>query len=231
MPLPIGPAVSRQEATVEQARREIHNEAVLRSNVSLVLKAAAEFVDLSSWYAGRTNGPVPPRVPAKAETVLVSGAAQEPRTAPFAANASGSISIGEAVEKTRALGVEIPDDVHFLTNDNLVPKGADATYMVPGRVHPSKVYTWESFYNRFGVIPVKVRPEVLESDEHAVAVISHEMFELNHLRRLFAESRSGKMTATELGGMVNAGIDNNLHDRAWNFADEMVRLLRSGGQK
>ncbi len=160
------------------------------------------------------------------EAVTVAGTAQNPRTAPYAPNAAGPRTIGEAVAHARSLGVEIPDDIQFFAREGMVPEGADATYLTPGRVPPDKVYTWESFYNRFEKIPVKVRPEVLASDEHAVAVISHEMFELNNLRRLFSESPSGQMTATELGGNINPGIPGNLHDRAWDFADQMVKRLR-----
>jgi hypothetical protein len=61
--LPIGPAVTRQEATVEEARREIHNEEVVRSNADLGVKASQEFTEIFAWYAGRTKGVAPPSRP------------------------------------------------------------------------------------------------------------------------------------------------------------------------
>ncbi len=75
--LPLGPAVHRQEATVEEARKAIHEEAVVRDNAELALKAASEFVWIFSFYAGRTRGTAPPLKPAGAAAI----AAQKVATA------------------------------------------------------------------------------------------------------------------------------------------------------
>jgi hypothetical protein len=160
-----------------------------------------------------------------AATITVSGAAQFPRSAPFAKNASGPRTIDEAVELAKQQGIEIGDDVAFYAKGD-VPAGADAVYLSPRQAAAGEVFTWESLQNRFGQVPVRVRAEVLESDEQIVAVFAHEMHEINSLRRLFEEG--GSMTGGQLGRLINQGIKGNLHDQAWDAADAAVRRLRGG---
>jgi len=91
---------------------------------------------------------------------------------------------------------------------------------------PNKTITWKDFYNRFGAIPVQLNPSVLNSDEAIVAVLGHEMHELNALRDLFEESPNGRMKATYLWRLVATGIKDNLHDKAWDVANDLVEKMR-----
>lgn len=68
---------------------------------------------------------------------------------------------------------------------------------------------------------------LFHSDEAIVAVIGHEMYELNLLRRLFEES-GGAMTYRRLHYLISPGIKGNLHDQAWDVADRLVASMRKG---
>jgi hypothetical protein len=72
---------------------------------------------------------------------------------------------------------------------------------------------------------VRVAQPMFESDEAIVAILGHEMHELNNLRRLFEES-GGAMTYRKLYYLINPGIKGNLHDQAWDVADALVAAMR-----
>jgi hypothetical protein len=74
---------------------------------------------------------------------------------------------------------------------------------------------------------VRIRRSVLESDEAIVAVMAHEMFELNALRALFEHRET--IPGSEIIAMVRTGVRRNLHDRAWDAADALVRVTRQEG--
>ncbi|WP_437597398.1 SpvB/TcaC N-terminal domain-containing protein [Sorangium sp. So ce590] len=156
----------------------------------------------------------------------VRGTAQSPAMAPYAKNATGPRTVEEAIELARSHGVDIPDDIAIKVTSTAVPEGADASYLVLKEVRPGQSFTWESLQNRFGQVAVRIRPEVLESDEHAVAVLAHEMHELNSLRSLFEEAADGRISAQRLGQLINPGIKGNLHDQAWDVADKTVQAMR-----
>lgn len=74
-------------------------------------------------------------------------------------------------------------------------------------------------------IIVHVHSSVFESDEAIVAVLAHDMHEINGLRKIF-EERGGYVRAGDLHRLINPGIKGNLHDQAWDVADGLVRRMR-----
>jgi hypothetical protein len=48
---------------------------------------------------------------------------------------------------------------------------------------PGQRVSWNQFYNRYDNIAVKVSKDILDSDEAIVAVMAHEMHELNRCAR------------------------------------------------
>lgn len=68
--------------------------------------------------------------------------------------------------------------------------------------------------------------DILQSDESIVAVMAHEMHELNGLRDIFAVRDT--ISAEELRRLILPGFKRNLHDHAWDVADELVLKMRSG---
>jgi hypothetical protein len=88
--------------------------------------------------------------------------------------------------------------------------------------------TWREFYDRdLDELVVRVSDSVFQSDEAIVAVLSHEMHELNELRRILDES-DGAISMQRLHNLINPGIARNLHDQAWDVADRLVLAMRKG---
>ena len=73
-----------------------------------------------------------------------------------------------------------------------------------------------------GVV-VRVRPDVMESDEAIVGVLRHEWYELENLARLNEES---VMTKRDVNTHTIQKVRGNLHDQAWDVADLEVRIMR-----
>ena len=74
-------------------------------------------------------------------------------------------------------------------------------------------------------MPFRIWQGILNSDEAIVAVFAHEMYELEQLRSLL---QHGKTTIDEFIGLTCSGNPGNLHDEAWEFADNLVERMRRG---
>lgn len=159
--------------------------------------------------------------------VSVVGRGQSPRMR-WAKNPAGQVRApSEVLELARRHGVEIPDDIRFFAVDaKRLPPDTFAQYMARD-FRPGQLVRWEDLHNRFEEVAVKLSKDILDSDEAIVAVIAHEMHELNSLRRIMDES-GGAIRAERLHNLISPGIKGNLHDQAWDVADEMVAKMRKG---
>ena len=97
------------------------------------------------------------------------------------------------------------------------------TFMEPAG---TTIYWSSLFHKRTGKIPFLIREDVLRSDEAIVAVIGHEMFELEAMRRAF-----GDKGAPIERWLAESYPDNegNFHWQAWAYADELIAKMRKGG--
>jgi len=137
-------------------------------------------------------------------------------------------TIEEAKEIARKW-VSIPDDVDFFEDeDDDLPE--DMKARGPRVTKPAgSVVFWSDLVNSLtGKVPFLVRPEVLKSDEAIVAVFAHELFELEALRGLL---KKGKTSIELFIGHTCPGNPGNLHDEAWNYADELVERMRKEEDK
>ena len=157
--------------------------------------------------------------------------------ASWTVNAAGRRSIDE-VRNVVADYVRIPEDVEFFeaepeelagTVEDLAAGREMETARIAGVTEDAEGYVyWRDHYNRFGKIPILINPEVLISDEAIVAVVVHEIYELEQLRRMFASRRIQRMRGDDYLGHIRPGDRGNLHDKAWEMADEAVRKMRRG---
>jgi hypothetical protein len=151
-------------------------------------------------------------------------------------NAGGqhrSIDEAKAVAKDYAV---IPDDVEFFeaepgelrgTLEDLAAGRPMETARIAAVTEDAEGYVrWSDHYNRFGRIPVLINPDVLRSDEAIVAVLVHEMYELEELRRMFASGNRQRMRGDDYLAHVRPGDPRNLHDKAWDVADDAVLSMR-----
>jgi hypothetical protein len=161
------------------------------------------------------------------EIVEIRGYAQGPRIK-WPKNPDGAIrTADEAVEIARKNGVTIPDDILLKkTSGKFLPDSTYAEYFRVRSTDPGKLISWEDFYNKdLDQLLVRIEHSVFESDEAIVAILGHEMHELNNLRHLFEEN-GGVMTYRKLHYLINPGIKGNLHDQAWDIADQLVTAMR-----
>lgn len=103
-----------------------------------------------------------------------------------------------------------------------------------GSFASTKLYRWENLHTQAdedaeAKIVIKLREDVLESDEGIVAVLSHELFELAELEKLFETERT--MTGQKLIELVGPGRPGNLHCQAWDHADAMVDAMRANARE
>jgi hypothetical protein len=162
------------------------------------------------------------------EVIEIRGYAQGPRLK-WAKNPDGSIrTVDEAIEIARKNGVEMPDDILLRkVSGKFLPNNTYADYFRVTSNDPGKIIRWEDFYNKdLDQLLVRVEQSMFESDEAIVAILGHELHELNILRRLFEES-GGTMTYRQLHYLINPGIKGNLHDQAWDLADQLVYAMRN----
>jgi len=155
------------------------------------------------------------------------GTAQNPRMAPYSINRDGLKTTFEATTLAKSKGIEIPDDILIVFMKNWKRSDVDAEYFYQLRTYrPDDWVKWCDFYHpKTGKIPVRFNEAILNSDESIVAHIAHEMYELNSLRQIF-EEEDGKILARDLYRLITSGIAGNLHDKAWDIADELVRAMR-----
>ena len=139
-------------------------------------------------------------------------------------NPDGRRTIEEAVAIAKKYGVVIPEDVAFIVDDYAK---LDHTKTARGpdiKQRPSHhLVTWREFYNIDNKVPFFIRPDILDSDEAIVAVIAHELFELEKIRRLL--EKRGR-TVEYLIAETCPNNPGNYHDRAWDFADKLVAKMR-----
>lgn len=139
-------------------------------------------------------------------------------------NSSGSRrTIEEALVIARDNGVNIPDYVHFSIDTlKLIPAGCYAKTTTFKEPEGTMIYWSCLFHKKTHKIPFLIHEDVLTSDEAIVAVIGHEMYELEKLHEMFSEGAPIDHWLNETSG------DNpeNCHSDAWDYADELVARMR-----
>jgi len=138
-------------------------------------------------------------------------------------------TIEEAKEIARLHGVRIPDDVDFFEDeDGDLPENMTARGPKVTKLAGSVVY-WSDMLNSLtGKVPFLVRSDILNSDEAIVAVFAHEMYELEALRGIL---KDGQTPIEHFIGHTSPGNPGNLHEQAWDFADDLVERMRKGNSK
>lgn len=166
------------------------------------------------------------------EFITVTGYAQHPRVYPWVKNPDGMVrSVDQALEIARVHGIEIPDDILLRkVKGKMLPDNTYALYFQRHGRDPKKLVRWEEFYDKhLDELVVRIDEMVFHSDEAIVAILSHEMHELNELRRIFEEA-GGAINMQKLYNLINPGIARNLHDQAWDVADQLVMKMRTGAK-
>ncbi|MBI3409597.1 MAG: hypothetical protein HY040_14750 [Planctomycetes bacterium] len=157
---------------------------------------------------------------------MISG--QSPRIQ-WQRNPEGQIrTIEEAKAIAKQWGVAIPDDVNFF-EDELKELHETFTACGPRVDKPagSTVYWNDLVHDKTGKVPFRVWPGILGSDEAIVGVLAHEVFELEMLRPLLEQ---GVTMIEDFIAHTRPGNPGNLHDRAWDLADEIVQRMRTKGK-
>ncbi|MFF3877184.1 hypothetical protein [Streptomyces sp. NPDC001978] len=159
----------------------------------------------------------------------------------FRPNPDGPRTLSEAVALAKSKGVQIEDDILIRLDNSL---SADEFALYGNQVRSTQRVGWTDLTGtirqpKSGVRPtywtaqpieeetmvmvVRLRPDVLESDEAIVAVLAHEMHEINYLRTTL--SGDVRMSAASYHGLVNDKV-GTLHLQAWKVALALVDKMR-----
>jgi len=149
-----------------------------------------------------------------------------PKVTDWKKNTSGCRSLEQAISLLEDNGIILPEDVEIVIYDDELPPDVLATYLLPSRCSKDTHYSWASLLlNRYGQVPIKVRPCVFESDEQIIAVVSHELHELASLREYFANNET--VSATRILSLISTDTRiKNFHCLAWQHADQAVLEFR-----
>jgi hypothetical protein len=157
----------------------------------------------------------------------LAGTATFHQTEPWSGPRSGTRTLygpTGALAFAKQHGIEIQDDVRFVVEPAFIPSNAWAVYFrLKNLMNVRNFIQWTDFYTQ-GKIWVRIRPEVLMSDEAIVAVLGHEMHELNALRLLFARN-NGVQRSQELYLLIDSA-HGVLHHEAVAAGDALVLSLR-----
>lgn len=158
---------------------------------------------------------------------MIIGAAHYSKSRPWAKNPHGARSLEEAISLARQWGVAIPEDVEFYVGEDssIDDPNVEASYFAYDATGDAEI-TWSQIRNIRGNFAIRIRQRVLESDEAIVAVFAHEIYEIERLRQLFA-ANGGRLTVRTRGELVASNVPGNLHDRAWEAADQLVQRMRA----
>ncbi len=151
---------------------------------------------------------------------------QSPRLT-WTPNPGGKIrTIVEAVAIAERYGVVIPEDVSFSV-DELGDLGPDRLACGPRVDKPEgSIVRWSDLvHDRTLRVPFRIWSGILQSDEAIVAVLAHELYELEQVRPLLQQ---GNVTIEAFIAMTCPGNPGNFHDEAWDVADRLVEQMRRG---
>ena len=152
-------------------------------------------------------------------------------------NIDGARTIDQAKAIAESHGVYIPDKVKFrpVSDEYLDDNGldVDAYYGNFKNVQSITLITWRpqpkafSLTDKDGIFTIFIRESILKSDRAIVAVMEHEISELEGLQ--FAIAKKGGISAAEYKRLVEPGHKDNLHWEAVDRGDELVREMIKNG--
>lgn len=141
-------------------------------------------------------------------------------------NSDGPRSIEQVASLLEANDIIVPRDVRFVRYDEL-PHGVGASYLLTHLCSNNTQFDWNSLLNRYGEVPIKVAPSVLDSDEEIISVLSHELFELELLRGHLASN--GTVSGSQINLLISTETTNkNFHCLASQHGDRAVLKFRQG---
>ena len=151
-------------------------------------------------------------------------AGQHPRRR-WRANPDGLLlSIEEAVAIARQHGVDVPDDVEFFIDesDELDEQHTARSSRV-SKPSGARMFRSDLVHPLTNKVPFRIWAGILLSDEAIVAVLAHEVHEVNSLRPLLQE---GILSIDDYIHHTEPGRPGNFHDQAWDVADRLVDKMR-----
>jgi RHS repeat-associated protein len=202
-------------------------EIALRVAMSTALPVVGEGVSLGVSRLKNALKTEPP------PNVDLTGAAQSPRvrTNPDAVPRNEPYKPEDALKLLNSQGVDSSNMTLRVVgrgsrDEMFIPPNAEAAYGTYLAKRPINTQVKESeLFAVEDTAVVFVRARVLQSREDILQTLSHEAYELNALRGLFARSK-GAMTTGDYLRLIQPEIPGNLHDKAWAFSDAILRMSR-----
>jgi hypothetical protein len=145
---------------------------------------------------------------------------------------TGPLTLKQALAFVRSRGVTVPRYLLWcvaehegLSLQECGLAGADATYYRTDEQVTNADFRIDwSDLERKGRIPVWIRAEVLESEDHVLYVFSHEIYEIKQLKRVFLQNK-GSLSLRRLSYLIDPENDGAIHADAVNYSDDLVEKL------
>jgi len=146
-----------------------------------------------------------------------------------APNPGGEVrTLPEALEIAEKAGVNVDSETFDFKLKSDLPSNVGAEYGFLRDVDPRSpvIIKMDKFFYRLpdGRIMIRVNPNILSSDVNIVGTLAHETHEALSVEAEFI-NQGKQMRADVLNRLVNSET-GTAHAEAWNFADELVRILR-----
>jgi hypothetical protein len=144
---------------------------------------------------------------------------------PWRPNRDGARTIEQAKAIfEKQTGQKVPEWVKIVA-DPKVPNDRHAEYVIKKDVVAERPMTGKQLIKEG--VTMRLRPDVLESDEAIVAVLRHETYELENLALKLERE---PMTNLQVHDALRPGKLDNFHDQAWDIADlEVLRMRAAPG--
>ena len=155
----------------------------------------------------------------------MAGAAAYPRTeARWRKNPDGKRTLKEALAIGRRHELPVDDHAIVLGEPRHFPNGELAVY---GVKTTAEVICVKDFVGPDERAYIRLNPAILDRDDAILAVLIHELHEIEKLIDAFAEN-GGRLTKRQLLSLIDPRI-GTLHDEAWDRADQVVGSLIDQG--
>jgi hypothetical protein len=136
-------------------------------------------------------------------------------------------SLSEALQIAERNGIDIDPERFRFTVTHALPDNISARYF-HARTTRGRIIELRDLWDINGKFAIQLNRNILQSDDQILAVIAHELFEIEALENAFIEN-GGRLETTRIFMLID-GEQGSAHSAAWDHADQLVETLQRQGR-